>query len=65
MEACRRKKGSKILTELEKRLLGMLESLLSITEQFTEGEIQFDNDEMEEWHRISAEVADIRDGDQV
>ena len=53
------------MTELEKRLLGMLESLLSITEQFTEGEIQFDNDAMEEWHRISAEVADVRDGDQV
>ena len=53
------------MTELEKKLLAMLESLLSITEQFTEGEIQFDDESSEKWYQISAEVADIRDGSQV
>ncbi|MEY4432351.1 MAG: hypothetical protein RLZZ44_481 [Bacteroidota bacterium] len=52
------------MSELEKRLLDMLESLLSITEQFTEGEVQFD-EAMKEWYRISAETADIREGEIV
>jgi hypothetical protein len=52
------------MSELEKRLLGMLESLLSITEQFTEGEVQFDDEAMKEWYRISAETADIREGEK-
>lgn len=41
--------------------LDMLESLLSITEQFTEGETQFDDPAMKEWHRISAATADLRE----
>jgi hypothetical protein len=51
--------------EPEERLLGMLESLLSITAQFIEGDVQLEHADREEWQRISAEVADIRDGDQV
>lgn len=41
--------------------LELLESLLSITEQFTEGETQFDDPAMKEWYRISAATADIRE----
>lgn len=41
--------------------LDMLESLLSITEQFTEGETQFDDPAMKEWYRISAATADLRE----
>lgn len=41
--------------------LDMLESLLSITEQFTEGETQFDNPAMKEWYRISAATANLRE----
>ena len=37
--------------------LDMLESLLSITEQFVAGMTPSDR---KEWHRISAEVADLR-----
>jgi hypothetical protein len=48
------------MIQQENILLDMLESLLSITEQFTEGEIQFDNDAMKEWRRISAKTADLR-----
>ena len=49
------------MTQREQRLLDMLESLLSITETFTEGEVQFDDEPMKEWYRISAETADIRE----
>jgi len=41
--------------------LDMLEELLSITEQFTEGETQFDDPAMKQWYRISAATADLRE----
>lgn len=52
--------GVELVEQENERLLSLLESLLSITEQFTEGEIHFDHPEMETWHKISAETADIR-----
>lgn len=44
------------MSELEKRLLNMLESLLSISQHFTDN---MPVGERKEWQRISAEVADI------
>jgi len=51
------------MSELEKRLLDMLEKLLSLTESHIDR--NGERDEQEAWKRISAETADIRDGKEV
>jgi hypothetical protein len=48
--------------DMNEKMLDMLEALLFLTEQFKE---HMECEDLETWQRISAEVADMRDGEEV